>query len=305
MTSFAATVPEYLTIPAAELTARTAGRLLVLPDRAAVYRHFARTMADEIRDRARANRPAVLIVPVGPLGGYPLLAALCNRERISWRDVHTINMDDYLDWQARPLPDDHPLSFRAFMDRFFAQLDPDLRPLPEHVHFPDPANPEAVAAEIAALGGVDTCYGGIGVHGHLAFNEPPISRFSSISLEEFRHSTTRVLPIAPETMVMNSIRGLGGHFASLPPMCITLGMAECLGARRVRLYGDGGEWQRTALRTALLGPVSVEYPATLTQAHPDCLILCDAVTAEPAVAPSRTLWDSAQAAAASAGIPLD
>ena len=305
MTSFAATVPAYLTIPAAELAARTQGRLLVLRDRAAVYRHFARTMADEVQESARANRPALLVVPVGPLGGYPVLAALCNRERISWRYVHTLNMDDYLDWQARPLSDDHPLSFRGFMHRFFAQLDPDLRPAPEQLHLPDPAHPEAVAALISAMGGVDACYGGIGVHGHIAFNEPPISRFSSVSLDEFRRSTTRVLPVAPETMVMNSIRGLGGHFASLPPMCITLGMAECLAARRVRLYCDGGEWQRTALRTALLGPVSVEYPATLTRSHADCLIICDSATAEPAVVPDRSLWDSARAVVAGAGIQLE
>jgi glucosamine-6-phosphate deaminase len=100
---------------------------------------------------------------------------------------------------------------------------------------------------------------------------------------------------------MNTVRGMGGHFAALPPMCVTLGMEECLGARRIRLYCDGGEWQRTALRTALLGPAGVDYPATLTQGHPDCLIICDAATAEPAVALGRTLWDAGVAAAASAG----
>jgi len=291
-------VPEYLTLPAAELVARARGRLLVLPDRAAVYRHFARSIADEIRANTAAGRRTALILPVGPLGGYPVLAARCNQEGISWRQVHTFNMDEYLDGEGRPLPADHPLSFRAFMERFFAQLDPVLRPPPAQVHFPDPAQPDAVAREMAAVGGIDTCYGGIGVHGPLAFNEPPLSRWQSTTVEEFRRSRTRVLALAPETVVLNSIRGLGGCFAALPPMCITLGMAECLSARRMRLYCDGGEWQRTALRTALLGPVSVAYPVTLTQAHPDLLIVCDAATAEPAVVPERTLWDLALAAAA-------
>jgi glucosamine-6-phosphate deaminase len=294
--------PEYLTISASDLAMQARPRLVVLPDRAAVYQHFARSVADEIRRNRAANQPTVLILPVGPLAGYPLLAALCNRERISWHAVHTFNMDEYLDWQGRVIAIDHALSFHGFMQRFFARLDPALRPPPEQCHFPDPTQPDAAADAMAVLGGVGTCYGGIGVHGHLAFNEPPLSRWRAFSVAEFRQSRTRVVTVAPETVVMNSIRGLGGAFGALPPLGITLGMAECLGARRLRLYCDGGEWQRTAVRTTLLGPVSVDYPATLTQGHPDCVIICDAATAEPAVRPKQTLWDVAEATvAASSG----
>lgn len=289
--------PEYLTIPADELARRAGSRLELLPDRRSVYQHFARSIADEIARHEAARERTVLILPVGPLGGYPFLVERCNRERISWRRVHTFNMDEYLDWQGRPLSPGHPLSFRGFMDRFFSELDPELRPPPAQTHFPDPAAPDAAAAEMARLGGVDACYGGVGVHGHLAFNEPPLDRWRTFTVDEFRKAKTRVLPLAPETMVMNCIRALGGHFASLPPMSITLGMAECLGARRIRLYCDGGEWQRTALRTALLGPAGVDYPVTLTQSHPDCVFICDPLTAEPAVSPERTLWQNALAAA--------
>ena len=290
-------VPSYLTISAAELAARAGERLLVLPGRAAVYQDFARSIADEIEQNNRAGRRTVLILPVGPLGGFPPLVALCNREHISWRQVHVFNMDEYLDWQGRPIGLDHPLSFHAFMRRFFAALDPALRPPPEQCHFPDPAHPDAAWESMEAVGGVDTCYGGIGVHGHIAFNEPPLTRWGSLTVEEFRRSRTRVVEVAPETTVMNSIRGLGGAFAALPPLGITLGMAECLAARRLRLYCDGGEWQRTAVRTALLGPVDVAYPATLTREHPNCVIVCTAATAEAAVRPEHTLWDAALAAA--------
>jgi glucosamine-6-phosphate deaminase len=289
--------PEYLTISAAELAGRAGNRLEILPDKRAVYEHFARSIATEIQENNAAGRATVLILPVGPLGGFPLLAERCNQDQVSWERVHTFNMDEYLDWQARPLPPDHPMSFRGFMDRFFRELDPALRPRPEQTRFPDPSQPDAVADEIEALGGIQTCYGGVGVHGHLAFNEPPLDRWRTYTVEEMRRSRTRILPLAPETVVMNSIRALGGHFASLPPMCITLGMSECLGANRIRLYCDGGEWQRTALRTALLGPVGVEYPVTLTQDHPDCVFICDAVTAQPAVSPHRTLWSAAEMAA--------
>jgi glucosamine-6-phosphate deaminase len=293
--------PDYLTISAAELARRAGSRLHVLPTRAAVYEHFARSVAAEIQEGDAAGRATVLIMPVGPVGGYPLLAERCNRERISWHQVQLFMMDEYLDWHARPIPEDHPLSFRGFMRRFFEQLDAPLRPPPDQVHFPDPAQPDAGLALMRALGGVGTCYGGIGVHGHLAFNEPPLSRFREVSVDGLRQARTRVIGLAPETVVMNSIRGLGGAFDLLPPMGITLGMAECLGARRLRLCCDGGEWQRTAVRTALLGPVSVAYPVTLTQAHADVQIVCDAATAEPAVAPDWNLWEAALAVARAPG----
>jgi glucosamine-6-phosphate deaminase len=285
--------PDYLTISAEELAKRAGRRLLVLPDRRAVYEDFARSIADTIDANNAAGRPTVLILPVGPLGGYPPLAEVCNQQGVSWRTVHVFNMDEYLDWEGRPISPEHPMSFRGFMEDFYRQLEPDLRPVAAQTHFPDPFDPDAVMREIERLGGVDACYGGVGVHGHLAFNEPPLDRWRSFTPEEFAKARTRVLPLAPETMVMNCVRTLGGHFASLPPMCVTLGMAECLGARRIRLYCDGGEWQRTALRTALLGPVGVDYPVTLTQQHPDVTFVCDVVTAEPAVYPDRTLWDAA------------
>jgi len=285
--------PDYLTQSADVLQRRAGKRLLVLPDRRAVYEHFARSIADEIAENNAAGRDSVLILPVGPLGGYPLLAEVCSQQRVSWRRTHVFNMDEYLDWQGRPISTSHPLSFRGFMERFCAELDETLRPPVAQRHFPDPCDPDAVGREIERLGGVDTCYGGVGVHGHLAFNEPPLDRWRAFTSEEFATSKARVLPLAPETMVMNCVRTLGGHFASLPPMCITLGMAECLGARRIRLFCDGGEWQRTALRTALLGPVGVEYPVTLTQQHSDTVFVCDVITAEPAVDPNKSLWDVA------------
>jgi mannose-6-phosphate isomerase-like protein (cupin superfamily) len=85
-------------------------------------------------------------------------------------EVYTFQMDEFLDWEGRPLPLDHPLSFEGFMRRqVFAKLDPELRPGADHTHFPDPFNPDEITRQIAAVGGVDTCFGGIGYHGHVAF----------------------------------------------------------------------------------------------------------------------------------------
>ena len=271
-----------LSIPADELPRRSKVGLEILLDLAALYDHLARSIVDEIAGRNAAGQPARLILPVGPVGHYPRLVEMCNRERISWRHVHAFHMDDYLDWQGRPLPLDHRLSFEGFMRRtVYDRLDPALRIPEDQIYFPDPRHLDRISQRIAEVGGVDTCYGGIGYHGHLAFNEPPISRWFKLTPDEFRASVTRIVPLAPETVVMNSIRSTGGNPADLPPMAVTLGLADILAARRLRLYCQGGAWQRTVLRIALLGDEDVDYPVTLAQGHPDYAIITTEDTARP------------------------
>jgi len=65
----------------------------------------------------------------------------------------------------------------------------------------------------------------------------------------------------------------------VPPMSVTLGVKECLSARKVRLFSDTGAWKQTALRVALFGPLTTEYPITLLQGHPDALITATVETA--------------------------
>jgi glucosamine-6-phosphate deaminase len=270
-----------LSIPDDELARAGKVQLEIVRDLNRLYLHFARNIANEIKAHNEAGEPTRLILPVGPIGQYPLLVQICNQEAISWQNVHTFNMDDYLDWQGRSLSLDHPLSFEGYMRReVFAQLDPALRIPDKQIHFPDPRNLDRVSQQIADLGGIDTCYGGIGYHGHVAFNEPPISRWYKLTPDQFRHSLTRIVPLAPETVVMNSIRATGGNPAALPPMAVTLGMRDILAARRIRLYCQGGTWQRTILRIALLGEEDVDYPATLLQSHPDYAIITDQNTAQ-------------------------
>ncbi|HEV2126912.1 MAG TPA: glucosamine-6-phosphate isomerase, partial [Chloroflexota bacterium] len=137
-------VPEFLTISAAELAKRAGERLAILPSKRAVYEHFSESIATEIQENNAAGRDTVLILPVGPLGGFPLLVERCNQAGISWKRVHTFNMDEYLDWEGRSISLDHPLSFRGFMDRFFQELNADLRPQPENTLFPEPSFPDAI-----------------------------------------------------------------------------------------------------------------------------------------------------------------
>jgi glucosamine-6-phosphate deaminase len=277
-------LPEFLALPAADLPRASRVRLEIVPDLPALFLHFARSIADEIKANNQAGRPTRLILPVGPVDQYPLLACICNEERISWRNVHTFNMDEYCDWQGRAVPDDHPLSFEGFMRRaLFDQLDAKLRLPAEQSHFPDPLHLDRLSQAIEAAGGVDTCYGGVGYHGHVAFNEPPISRWFKLTPAEFRRSLTRLVPLAPETIVMNSARATGGNPAALPPMAVTIGLRDILAARRIRLYCQGGTWQRTVLRLALMGREDVDYPVTLLAGHPDYAIITDQNTAQPPI----------------------
>jgi glucosamine-6-phosphate deaminase len=274
----------YLNFLPEDLPQRSRVHVEILPDTASLFAQFARSLADEIRTNNHAGHPTRLILPVGPVAQYPILVEISNRERISWRNTHTFNMDEYCDWQGRWIPIDHPLSFRGSMRRtLFDRLDPELRIPDEQIHFPDPLNLDRISQDIHAVGGIDTCYGGIGYHGHIAFNEPPISRWYQISVDEFRRSITRVVPLAEDTIVMNSIRNTGGNPHNFPPMGVTLGMADILAARRIRMYCPGGMWQRYAVRMALFGDVSVEYPATLLQEHPDYILYLDEETAKAPV----------------------
>lgn len=273
---------DYLAIPVDELSLSSRVQYQILPDPASLFQHMARSIADDIKHNNAASLPTRLILPVGPVGQYPVLAQICNQERISLRNTHTFNMDEYCDWQGRWIPEEHPLSFRGIMQRsFFRLLDPELGIPANQVHFPDPLHLDRISQDIQEAGGIDTCYGGIGYHGHLAFNEPPISRWYQVSVDEFKVSKTRVVPLADDTIVMNSIRNTGGNPRNFPPMGVTLGMAELLAARRIRIYCPGGMWQRHAVRMALFGEPGVEYPATLLQGHPDYVLYMDETTAQP------------------------
>jgi glucosamine-6-phosphate deaminase len=273
---------EFLLIPAEKLAAEAPGCFELLADQSTLFRQMARAIADEIAANNRSGRPTRLILPVGPIGQYPLLVQICNQESISWKYVHTFNMDEYCDWQGRAIPADHPLSFRGYMQRVvFSQLDPRLSIPAEQTHFPDPLRLDALSEAIQAVGGIDTCYGGIGYHGHVAFNEPPYSRYYQVSADEFRRSLTRLVPLAPDSVVMNTIRNTGGNPLSFPAMGVTIGMADILSAQRIRLYCPGGAWQRTVLRIALFAEEDVSYPVTLLRGHPDCRVFADLETAQP------------------------
>ena len=278
------TLNEVLSVPVKDLKKRSKTGVEVLPDKESIFQHFARSIADEIKNNNKKGKPTRIILPVGPIEQYPILVEITNREKISWKDVHTFNMDEYLDWQGRPVPLNSPFSFEGYMRKnLFEEIDSALQMPDENIHFPSPFRVDEYGEEIEAVGGIDTCYGSIGYHGHVAFNEPHFSRWFDISKDEYRNSLTRVLPIAPDTVVINSIRGSGGNPSIIPPMAVTIGMKDILASKRIRLYCFDSVFQPTIFRIALMGEVSVRFPATFVQEHRDCIIYADQATAEPPV----------------------
>lgn len=274
-------LPPYLTIPRDALARGHSVHVTIAADAAALARRMAADMADAIRTAQSAGRHPTLIVPVGPVDQYPRFADLVNRERLSLTDTVLINMDEYLTDADEWLPLDHALSFRGFMQRrFYDLLDPRLAPPLENRVFPDPARPEAIGELVIARGGVDACFGGIGINGHIAFNEPP-EPGEELTLDAFAALPTRVLSLARETRTINA-HTTGGSLDVVPRRCVTVGMREILAARSLRFYCNR-PWQRAVVRKALFGPVSPECPASLLRRHADAAIVVTEEVAEGVV----------------------
>jgi glucosamine-6-phosphate deaminase len=272
---------EWLAIPLEELPRRSRLPLRILPTAEDVQRDFAATLFAELHDARRDGRELAIIVPVGPTGQYRFVAQQVNDARLSLDHVTFFGMDNWLDWEGRPIPLDDPISLEGTFHRLFLdRLDPGLCPPPENVIFPTPFDLDRATREIATRGGVTTTYGGFGFQGHLAFNEPPSSRFTNVTLEQFRASKTRVLPASVDTIIAHAERSAGGNVFAIPPMAITLGMADLLSARRVRLYTETGSWKRTILRILLFAEPTVDYPATLVEGHSDVEVVVDRASAE-------------------------
>ena len=269
-------------LPVGDLRRRAKIPFRLVADHASLIADFAHSIVEEIRSRNLRGEPTRLILPVGPVAQYRQVVEISNRERISWKNVHSCNMDEFLDWQGRPIPLTHPLSFEGFMRReVFGQLDADLRIPESQQFFPHPFHIDEISEKIRTVGGIDCCYGGIGYHGHVAFNEPPLSRWYRLPVEELRNSLTRVVVLGDDSIVVQSIHSSGGNSAAIPPMAVTLGMRDILASRKIRLYCAAGERHRAVFRITAAGEVSVDFPSTLVQGHPDAEVVTDEATARP------------------------
>jgi glucosamine-6-phosphate deaminase len=250
---------------------KAGNQLVVVQNVDVLHQHFADSIAEEIIANNGTDSPTKLILPVGPVGQYPLLAQRVNTENISLANCWFFMMDEQCDENGIALPVDHPLGFRyTFEKEFTRHVAENLRIPSEQLVFPDQENLHTLKAKIAGLGGIDTCYGGIGIHGHVAFNEPA---------QNIRESDPRVVELNEFTRTINAVRSqVGGNLENFPRHGITLGMRQILGAKRIRLYCRNGidlDWANTILRLAVLGAPGDDYPVTHIRDHDDYLVVTD------------------------------
>ncbi len=228
----------------------------------------ARYIADAInRKKAVTDAPFVLGLPTGstPLGTYKELIKLCKAGKVSFANVITFNMDEYVG-----LPEEHPESYHSFMwNHFFSHVDIDR----SNVNILN-GNAKDLAKEcddyekkIAVAGGIDLFLGGVGEDGHIAFNEP----FSSMA------SHTRVKTLTEDTILVNS-RFFGGDTTKVPKKALTVGVATVLSAEQVIILAFGPKKAR-AVQKGVEGDYSHSWTITGLQTHPHGILVIDEAAA--------------------------
>ncbi len=239
-------------------------RLIIQPDYNEVSRWAAHYVAHRILEaQPTAEKPFVLGLPTGssPLGMYRELINLNKQGIISFQNVITFNMDEYIG-----LPEEHPESYHAFMwNNFFKHID--IKRENVNILNGNAADLEAECANyearIKAVGGIDLFLGGIGPDGHIAFNEPG----SSLA------SRTRQKTLTTDTIIANS-RFFDNDVNKVPKTALTVGVGTVLDAREVLIIVNGHNKAR-ALKHAVEEGVSQMWTVSALQLHPRGIIVCD------------------------------
>lgn len=272
---------EWCSIPEKELAGRKDLKvpLRIVADADELGKVMARDLVEEIKKANEEGRAFRLIVPCGPKEWYGPFAEMVNKENVSLRNLICFHMDENLDWEGKLLPKEDPNNFRTFMERYFyGGIKEELQVLKENRHFLTPYNLKEMSRMISEAD-IDYTLGGWGQDGHVAFNQANRNPYVEVSLDDLRNSTARIQNNNNDTILALSQRGLGGAWQFMPPMSVTLGVKECMKAKKVRVYSATGAWKQTALRVALFSEPVAEYPMTLLQEHPDALITATKETA--------------------------
>ena len=222
--------------------------------------------ANHIVERINAHKgpkPFVLGLPTGstPLGTYRELIEMHKAGKVSFANVITFNMDEYVG-----LPKEHPESYHSFMwNNFFNHIDIKAG----NVNILNGNAPDLVKecagyeARIEAADGVDLFMGGVGNDGHIAFNEP----FSSMN------SRTREMVLTEDTVIVNS-RFFDNDVTKVPKTALTIGVATLLSSREVMILALGYQKAR-AVQMGVEGAYSHVWTVTGLQTHPNGILVAD------------------------------
>ncbi|MBQ8035191.1 MAG: glucosamine-6-phosphate deaminase [Bacteroidales bacterium] len=210
-----------------------------------------------------AEKPFVLGLPTGstPLGTYKQLIKLYNEGKVSFENVVTFNMDEYIG-----LPEDHLESYHSFMwNNFFKHIN--IKKENVNILNGNAEDPQAECVryeeKIKSYGGIHLFMGGIGPDGHIAFNEPG----SSLA------SRTRVKTLTQDTIIANS-RFFNNDINLVPKTALTVGVGTIMDAQEVLILVNGHNKAR-ALYQAVEGAVNHMWTISILQMHPKGIIVCD------------------------------
>lgn len=211
----------------------------------------------------KENRPFVLGLPTGssPLGVYKILIEKYKAGEVSFKNVVTFNMDEYIG-----LPHEHEQSYWYFMHQnLFNHIDIPSENINILNGMSDNPEEECIRYEekIASYGGIDLFLGGSGIDGHIAFNEP----FTSLV------SRTGIRTLTQDTLIANS-RFFDNDPNKVPKTALSVGVATICDAKQVLLIISGHNKAR-ALRHCIEGGVDHAWTISALQLHPDGIIACD------------------------------
>lgn len=210
-----------------------------------------------------AEKPYVLGLPTGstPLGTYKELIKLNKADKVSFANVVTFNMDEYV-----AIPKDHPESYHSFMfENFFNYIDIKK----ENINILDgnaadlDKECEAYEAKIKAVGGIELFLGGMGADGHIAFNVPGSSL----------QSTTRLVNLNYDTIIANS-RFFDNDLSQVPKQALTVGVKTVLDSKEVLIVVNGYKKAR-ALQNVVENGMNHMWTLSALQAHPNGVVVCD------------------------------
>ncbi len=239
-------------------------RLIPLDTADQVSQWAARHIVDKINAfRPTAEKPFVLGLPTGgtPQKTYKELIKLYQAGEVSFKHVVTFNMDEYVG-----LPKEHPESYHTFMyENFFNHVDIQ----PENINLLNgmaedvDAECERYEEKIRSYGKIHLFMGGVGVDGHIAFNEPA----SSLS------SRTRIKTLTEDTLIANS-RFFDNDVAKVPKFALTVGVGTLLDAEEVMILVTGHN-KAQALQACVEGPINHLWTISALQLHRRAVVVCD------------------------------
>ena len=225
------------------------------------YQQIGQQGAQIIADVIRNNPNAVLGLATGtsPIGIYQNLVEMCQKGEISFANVKTVNLDEYVG-----LDGTHPQSYRYFMnDNLFNHVDIDKA----NTFVPNGVaeNLQEECTRYTTLVNnlvQDIQLLGIGSNGHIAFNEPG-TPFDS---------TTHVVNLTENTIKDNS--RLFEDISQVPTKALTMGIANIMNAKRILIVANGKN-KAQAVYDMVKGQVNKTCPASVLQNHPDVTVIVD------------------------------